>query len=451
MAKEFRLPDLGEGIHEGEIVDVLVKEGEDVKEDQSILEVETDKAAVELPSPFTGKVTRIYVKKGDLVHVGDLMISFDGEAEAQPEAKQEEEKPQPAQQEERPAAAPQARPQTELPAPAARGSGPVPAAPSTRRLARELGVDLHKVPGSGPAGRVLASDVRAFAESGGPATPPEPQAAAGLSQSQTEEGGRALEAPLFNSVLQAPELPDFSQWGAVEKEPLRSVRRATARQMSLSWAHIPHVNHHDQVDITALEETRKVYNSRLAEEEQAGRLTLTVFVLKALAAALRKYPRFNASLDEKAGEIVLKKYVHMGVAVDTPRGLIVPVIRDVDRKSMAELSLELAEAVQKAQAGETALEDLQGGTFTVTNPGPLGGLSFTPIINYPEAAILGMGRASWQPVVQGKGSDAPIVPRYVLPLVLAFDHRLNDGADAARFMSLIKKMLADPHEFLVNI
>ena len=330
MAKEFRLPDLGEGIHEGEIIDVLVKEGEDVKEDQSILEVETDKAAVELPSPFTGNVTRIYVKKGDLVHVGDLLVSFDGEAEVPLEVKQEEEKPEPTPQKKTaapqpaPQARPQAQPQTEKQPPAARGSGPVPAAPSTRRLARELGVDLRLISGSGPAGRVLAGDVHAFAESGGQAVSPETQAAA---QTAVEESGRALEAPLFSSGLQAPDLPDFSQWGAVEKQPLRSVRRATARQMSLSWAHIPHVNHHEQVDITALDETRRVYNSRFGEEEQAGRLTLTVFVIKALAAALRKTPRFNASLDEKAGEIVLKKYINIGVAVDTPRGLIVPVIR----------------------------------------------------------------------------------------------------------------------------
>jgi pyruvate dehydrogenase E2 component (dihydrolipoamide acetyltransferase) len=427
MAREFKLPDLGEGVHEGEIIDVLVAEGDQVEEDQPILEVETDKAAVEIPSPYEGTVTRIHVNAGDLVRVGDVLITF-----SSVEGAEEEAEPQPKSQP-KPEKAKKEEPEAE---PAERQKGPVPASPATRRLARELEVDLHQVPGSGPGGRVTSSDVRAFA---------------GRGEEEPEKPAPSVEgiSPLRPSAIPVPDLPDFGHWGQVERVPLRSVRRATARHMALAWSQIPHVNHQDVADITKLEAFREQHKDEI--KEQGGSLTLTVFVMKAVVAALKAHPRFNASLDAAREEIVLKKYYHIGVAVDTERGLLVPVIRDVDRKSIAELSVELKERVMRTRDGNATLEEMQGGTFTITNPGPLGGTSFVPIINYPEVAILGMAQARWQPVAQGKGKKAKITPRLLLPLVLSFDHRLVDGADAARFTSQIIEILQDPDKLLVRV
>ena len=429
MPQEFRLPDLGEGIHEGEITKVLVSEGATVSEDQPILEVETDKAAVEILSPYAGTVARIHVKQGDLVHVGDLLITFDGakgaKAETVPEKKKE--------------AAPKEPPKQ---APERRG-GPVAASPATRRLARELGVDLQAVPGSGPGGLVTAEDVRAFAARG--------EAKAEVAAPLPEEPKVRPEEPsaVRPSTVSVPPLPDFSRWGNVEKEPLRSVRRSTAKHMALAWSQIPHVSHQDVADITQLEALRRKQMDQIAE--QGGSLTLTVFVMKAAVAALKAYPHFNASLDADLEEIVLKRYFHIGVAVDTERGLLVPVVRDVDRKSIAELAMELPQLVERTRNGEAKLEEMQGGTFTITNPGHLGGTGFAPIINYPEVAILGVAQARWQPVVRGEGAEAQIVPRLMLPLVLAFDHRVADGAEAARFTTTLIRSLEDPGELLMRV
>jgi pyruvate dehydrogenase E2 component (dihydrolipoamide acetyltransferase) len=447
MARAFKLPDLGEGIHEGEIQDVLVSVGEEVEEDQNILVVETDKAAVEIPSPYAGTVQEIRVAAGDRVNVGDVLLVFDGGAE-EPETENAEE---PAAE---PRGADEARAQPEPEEPtktpvqdeAVAGAAPqpdkdalpIPAAPSTRRLARELGVELARVKPSGPGGRVLAEDVRAHAEKG----PAEKDTRAKEEPKAAPEKERAPAGEAGLAPLAAPPLPDFSRWGAVERTPLRSVRRAIAKHMALSWSQIPHVNHHDEADITELEELRQTYKNKL----ERGRLTMTVFVMKAAAAALKAYPRFNASLDPENEEIVLKRYYHMGVAVDTERGLIVPVIRDVDCKSIAELAAELEEVVARTQAGEASLDELQGGTFTLTNIGVLGGTNFEPIINYPEVAILGMARARWQPVVQ---ENKEIVPRYILPLILTFDHRVVDGADAARFMRTVIDALENPGKLLL--
>ena len=429
MPQEFRLPDLGEGIHEGEITKVLVSEGATVSEDQPILEVETDKAAVEIPSPCAGTVARIHVKQGDLVHVGDLLITFDGAKGAKAETVPEKEK----------AAAPKEPPKQ---APERRG-GPVAASPATRRLARELGVDLQAVPGSGPGGLVTAEDVRAFAARG--------EAKAEVAAPLPEEPKVRPEEPsaVRPSTVSVPPLPDFSRWGNVEKEPLRSVRRSTAKHMALAWSQIPHVSHQDVADITQLEALRRKQMDQIAE--QGGSLTLTVFVMKAAVAALKAYPHFNASLDADLEEIVLKRYFHIGVAVDTERGLLVPVVRDVDRKSIAELAVELPRLVERTRSGEAKLEEMQGGTFTITNPGHLGGTGFAPIINYPEVAILGMAQARWQPVVRGEGEEAQIVPRLLLPLVLAFDHRVVDGAEAARFTTTIINLLEDPDKLLLRV
>lgn len=442
MAREFKLPDLGEGIHEGEIIEILVSVGDQIEEGQDILVVETDKAAVEIPSPYTGEVTGIHVEAGDVINVGDTIISFSGggedveEVPAEPEAPERKPEEPPEEAEEAEAE----RAPREAPS---EGERPVPASPSTRRLARELSVDLREVPPSGPAGRVTAEDVRAFAEE---------KEAVGEAPAAAEEAPERIAAELPQVIPQGqiPSLPDFTRWGDVERVPLRSVRRATAKQMALAWSQIPHVNHQDKVDITELERFREKHKADI--EDQGGRLTPTVFAMKAVVAALREHPRFNASLDPAKEEIILKRYYHIGVAVDTDRGLLVPVIRDVDRKSITKLSVELYELVQRTRSGDATLEELQGGTFTITNIGILGGTAFFPIINFPEVAILGMARARWEAVVRrNEEGEFETKPRYMLPLMVAFDHRVVDGADAARFMGVVKEALETPANMLLTM
>lgn len=434
MARTFELPDLGEGIHEGEIIEVPVSVGDQVEEGDEILVVETDKASVEIPSPYSGEITGIEVEPGDLVHVGDTIMRFSGGEEEAP--REEAEEPAHAEEAERER---EAGPEPER-REAAERERPVPAAPSTRRLARELNVDLREVPPSGPGGRVTSEDVRAYAEGveEEEAEAPPPEAPERV----------AVELPEIVPHGRVPELPDFERWGDVERVPLRSVRRATAKQMALAWSQIPHVNHQDKADITELERFRRRYKDRV--EEQGGKLTPTVFAMKAVVAALKQHPRLNASLDPEAQEIVLKQYYNIGIAVDTDRGLVVPVIRDVDRKSITELSVELNDIAARTRANEVSLEELQGGTFTITNIGILGGTAFFPIINFPEVAILGMARARWEPVTErNEEGDLETEPRYMLPLMLAFDHRVADGADAARFMNVLKEALETPEQMLL--
>jgi pyruvate dehydrogenase E2 component (dihydrolipoamide acetyltransferase) len=307
----------------------------------------------------------------------------------------------------------------------------------------ELGVDLHEVSGSGPGGRVTADDVRAFA---GTAEAAAPAAEADLDTSEAEAAAPPRGRPL---VIESPPLPDFSRWGPVEHIPLKGVRHATAKHMSLAWAQIPHVMHQDVADITALEQFRRRHVADI--EQQGGKLTLTVLLLPAVVAALKQFPRFNASLDAEGGQLILKQYYHIGVAVDTERGLMVPVLRDVDRKSITELAVELAALAARVRGGTVDRDVLQGGTFTITNPGSIGGTAFTPIVNYPEVAILGLARARLQPVVQGDEDSVTIVARRQLPVHLAFDHRVNDGADAARFVRTIVDLLHDPESFLLRV
>ncbi len=427
MARSFKLPDLGEGIHEGEVLAVLVSVGDEVKEGDPILEVETDKAAVEIPSPFTGTVKEILVKPGDVVKVGDVLMTFTDGEEAEP-AKVEkpvEKPPEPAE----PAAA-EPEPSGER--------GPVPASPATRRLARELGVDLGQVTPSGPGGLVTAEDVRAFTEKGveiveAPAAVPE-----------------AKPAEARPITVTAPPLPNFEKWGPVERVPVRSIRRATAKQMTLAWSQIPHVTSQDEVDTTKLEDFRRHHKTEI--EAKGGKLTLTVFALKAVATALKMYPKFNATLDTEAGEMIIKSYYNLGVAVNTDDGLIVPVVRDVDRKSITELSIELNDLVQRTRERKAKLEEMRGGTFTITNVGPMGGGHFAPIINYPEVAILGMGSARLKPVVrENEEGGHEIVPRLMMPIVLCIDHRILDGADALRFLRVVIDALEDPDELLMTM
>ncbi len=443
MALEFKLPDLGEGIHEGEVLAVRVSVGDAVVEGDTILEVETDKAAVEIPSPVTGTVVEIRVKPGELVEVGAVMMVFDAVgAKPVPASRPEaDSKPSPVR-----VAAPEPA-RAAAPEPGGKRSGPVPAAPATRRLARELGVDLTRVTPTGPAGLVTAADVRAVAE-GAPQAAPASAPAPGTPQAPAEPSPAAFAPrPL---VVDVPPLPDFEKWGPVERVPLRSIRRAIARQMSLAWQQIPHVTSHADVDITKLEAFRE--RRKAPVEAAGGRLSLTVFVLKAAAAALKAFPDFNASLDTATGEIIRKRYCHIGVAVDTGEGLVVPVLRDVDRKSIDELSRELPELVDRSRRRKVSREEMQGGTFTLTNIGAIGGGHFFPIINNPEVAILGMGRAPLQPVVRPAGGNRhEIVARFILPMVLTVDHRVLDGADAARFMQMVSRALEDPEELLMTM
>ncbi|MFZ0727735.1 MAG: dihydrolipoamide acetyltransferase family protein [Desulfobacterales bacterium] len=455
MARSFKLPDLGEGIHEGEVIAVLVKAGDEVKEGDPILEIETDKASVEIPSPFTGTVREIKVKAGDVVKVGDLLMTFsdgaaDGEKEEKEKPVQEPDRKRPGQEKQMPptekeaqAAAPAAetarQPQNGRRADApSESKGPVPASPATRRLARQLGVDLRAVTPSGPAGLVTAEDVRAFASQG-----PRAEGAAEAPPSVTESMGVAAASP--------PALPDFTKWGPVERIPLRSIRKATARQMALAWSQIPHVSSQDDIDVTRLEALRRRHKE--AVEKQGGRLTLTVFAVKAAAAALRRFPQFSVSLDVDKDEIIRKHYHHVGVATDTGEGLVVPVLRHADRKSITELAVEIRQLVERTRARKVELEELQGGTFTITNIGAAGGRGhFAPIINYPEAAILGMGAARLKPVIvtADTGSNK-LAARMILPVVLAIDHRVLDGVDAAHFLEFFRSALENPEKMLLSI
>ena len=428
MSRSFKLPDLGEGVHEGEVLAVHVSVGQEVKEGDIILEVETDKAAVEIPSPFSGTVSAVLVKPGDTVKVGDVMMTFSNGEEAEIADIQ---KP-----DEIPAQAAEAKKVVSLPE-AAKTKGPVPASPATRRLARELGVDLHRVTPTGSGGVVTADDVRAFAETGKEVV-------------AAPDGAEIVptEAPIVSTP--APTLPDFTRWGPVERVPFRSIRKATAKQMVLAWSQIPHVASQDQVDITKLEAFRQKHKAEI--EAEGGRLTMTVYALKAVATALKTYPQFNATLDEQAGEIIIKNYFHIGVAVNTDNGLIVPVIRDVDRKSIRELAVEMNDLVQRTRARKVSREELQGSTFTITNAGAMGGGYFAPIINFPEVAILGMGQGRLQPAVVDKGNgEHEIVPRMIMPLVLCIDHRVLDGADAIKFLKVVIDSLQDPDELLISM
>lgn len=439
MTTSFRLPDLGEGVHEAEILAIPATPGQEVKEGDIILEIETDKAAVEIPSPVTGKVAEILVKVGERVVVGSVLMTFRTEKDEAPAERPE----------------PPSAPQPQPPPVAGKQQGPVPASPSTRRLARELGVDLHEVTPSGSGGVVTKDDVLAYARAKEQPAQPEPAAPAAKPATPEPEATHLAEPSPTLTPLPAPptppgQLPDFARWGPIERLPFRSIRRATATQMATSWSQIPHVYCQDDVDITRLEAFRQRHKAELAAA--GGRLTMTVFAMKAVATALKLYPSFNASLDLAAQEIVIKRYFHMGIAVDSDHGLTVPVIRDVDRKSIKELAIEVENTVGKVRAGKLSREEMQGGTFTITNAGALGGHHFSAIINYPEVAILGLGQGRMQPaVLTDERGRHEIVPRLIMPIVLCFDHRVVDGADAVRFLKVVIKALEDPDELLITM
>jgi pyruvate dehydrogenase E2 component (dihydrolipoamide acetyltransferase) len=429
MSRPFVLPDLGEGLVEAEIVKVLVSEGDMVREDAPLLEVETDKATVEIPSPTSGRVEKIHVSPNQTVQVGDVLVTFADAPGAGRDAVATPDRGR----------AQASTPVTPSPS-AAEPRRPVPASPSTRRLARELGVDLYTVTATGPGGRVTDHDVRAAHSRPAPIATA-PSAPPPLEQRATEarRGRPGLAA------VEPPALPNFEQWGPIERAPLTHLRRTIAERMTLSAALIPHVTHFDRADITELDTV--IRGNLEAAREHGITLTLTSFLLKAAALALGAHPRFNASLDAGAGELIFKRYCHLGIAVATERGLIVPVLRDVDRKPVLEIARELAAVAVRAREGKSTLDELRGGTFTITNIGALGGTGAIPIINYPEVAILGVARAREEPAVR----DGRILPRLVLPLSLTFDHRVADGADGARFASDVVRRLERPDQLLLGL
>jgi pyruvate dehydrogenase E2 component (dihydrolipoamide acetyltransferase) len=501
MATEFKIPELGENVTAGDVVRILVNAGDQLAKDQPVLELETDKATIEVPSDVAGTITEIKVKAGDKVKVGQLVLTVDeagagsgdgagrqrepkadaagedtprsakavatksgepekpkaqpvaaaeeggmsqkadaapasedegteraardrGEGIAEPPATQAAEEPAKQKRGEvvdisrgaRAAQAPaQPPPPDEAPRPAA------PAAPSVRRMARELGVEIRNITGSGEGGRISVEDLQEYVKG----------VMTGAASVSSAIAGTGPSAP-------APALPDFTKWGEVERKPMSNIRRKTAEHLGHAWNAIPHVTQHDKADMTTLEALRKQYSPQA--EQAGGKLTVTAIALKIVAGALKKFPQFNASIDQARNEIVHKKSVHVGVAVDTDRGLLVPVLRDVDRKGIFELSAELAQLSEKARGGKLSLEQMAGGGITITNLGGIGGTSFTPIVNWPEVAILGISRGANEPLWNGSAFE----PRLMLPLSLSYDHRVIDGADAARFLRWVCEAFEQP-------
>ncbi len=443
---QFVLPELGEGMEAGDVVQVLVTVGDTIAAEQPVLELETDKAVVEVPTPVSGTVKAIHVQAGDKAAVGQLLLTVEmlaptvaAGAAPRPPVAATGSLSSTSENGENRAATDNAVPlQSEPPAPTApvppalspspvSPPGPpsepqrpaAPAAPSVRQLAREIGVDINQVPGSGAGGRISLEDVKRYAR-----------------DLHTRTDGRPLRGEVSPVTL-----PDFTKWGPVQRQPMSNVRRTTAERMTQSWGTIPHVTQFDKADITALEQLRQHYDAQRARSA-GGKLTVTAIVLKVVAAALKRFPQFNASIDMTTHEVVYKQYYHIGVAVDTDRGLLVPVIRHVDQKNILDLSVELTQLAERARSRKTTLEELQGGTFTITNLGGLGGTNFTPIINAPEVAILGLARSSIEPMYSD--STGQFTPRLMLPLALSYDHRIIDGADGVRFLHWVVEALQQP-------
>jgi pyruvate dehydrogenase E2 component (dihydrolipoamide acetyltransferase) len=430
MAFEFKVPELGENIASGDVVNVLVREGQQVAANQGVVELETDKAVVEIPCPQAGRVSKVHVKKGDNVRVGQVLLTLEADGAA-PAPKAEAAKPAAAATVDaaKPAAPAPAAPAPSAPAPAPAVGETLPAGPAVRRLARELGVDLATVQGSGKNGRITEDDVR--------------QASGAKASAATPAKAQPAAAPLEPVV--PPGEPGQDNWGPVRRERMSQVRKTIAAHMVKSATTIPHVTNFDDADVTDLERLRKSVPAGFLGANV--RLTAMPFVMKAVAAALRRHPLLNASLDEENQQVVYKQYVHLGVAVDTPRGLIVPVLRDVDRMSIPEIARALVSLAERARQVQFTIEELRGGTFTLSNLGAVGGTYSTPIINHPEVAILLLGRSRWLPVVRGEGER--IEPRFMLPLSLSYDHRLVDGAAASRFLNEVIDYLQSPAKLLL--
>jgi len=430
---EFRLPDLGEGIHEGELLQWHVVEGGAVKEDDPLCDMETDKAAVTIPSPRTGVVASLKGRPGDTITVGEVFVVINDAISSVSDDNGLGKKNIGDSQDSGGQAAPDFFPPRE---PAAENR--VIAAPATRRLAREMGIDIKIVTGTGPGGRVTSEDLTAPGAGSRAASLTDAPSRASVDFGQNGEMIPKFAIP-FLEISSLPQ-PD----GPVERIPIQSLRKKTAVKTTSSSILVPHVAHMDDIDVTEIEELRKKYNQGHPDK---GRLTLMAFVVKALVAGLREYPMFNASVDIDAGEIVHKKFYNIGFAADTPRGLVVPVIHDADRHSLSGIGWRIRHLAERARQGNIEVAELTQGTFTVTNVGSIGGTHVLPIINTPETAILGLGRVEKKPVVR----DDEIVIRKILPVTLCFDHRVADGARAAAFVREIKQMLEDSLEFMGRI
>jgi pyruvate dehydrogenase E2 component (dihydrolipoamide acetyltransferase) len=465
---EFKVPELGENVEAADVARVLVNVGDTIKREQPVLELETDKATIEVPSSVAGVIKEIKVKKGEKVKVGAVILTVDdgasgngassgakaaaAPAPAAAEAKKEEpaaaasktetadhkilsmpQRPVTSAGRPEPAAPVDARaPQPEPAAPAAPAAraerGPTaPAAPSVRRLAREIGVDINEVQGTGPGGRISLEDVKEQAR-----------------RILSSVGAAGVGAPAA-AARASRALPDFAKWGEVERQPWTNIRRVTAEHLSYSWNAIPHVTQFDKADVTSLEELRKKYKGEV--EKAGGNLTVTAMLVKILATAVKKFPQFNASIDPERGEIVFKKFTHIGVAVDTDRGLLVPIIRDADRKNITQIAVELQQLAQKARDRKLTVEEMSGGSMSLSNLGGIGGTYFTPIVNWPEVAILGVSRGVIEPV--WNAATNAFEPRQKLPLSLSYDHRLIDGADAMRFLRWVVEAIEQP--FLLSL
>jgi pyruvate dehydrogenase E2 component (dihydrolipoamide acetyltransferase) len=453
---EFKLPELGENISQGDLVRLMIAPGAKVSEGQPVMELETDKAVIEVPSSVSGIVKEIKVKEGEKIKVGQVIFTLEGGALAQAETQRVRNAPvehvsgqhgarlafqaairaegKTEEQALPPDQPQQAAPVFTMPVQLGKVAGtenrhPIPAAPHVRRFAREVGVDIYEVKGTGPGGRISEDDVKAYAK-------------ALLSAAAT-----AAQAPPRAGHFAQPQLPDFAKWGKVERVSMRGVRRKTAEHLAEAWNTIPHVTQHDRADITELEQLRARFAPKA--EEAGGKMTVTAIALKVCSAALKVFPQFNASIDIEKEEIVYKQYINIGVAADTDRGLLVPVIRDVDKKNIVELAVELSQLSRKARDKKLTPADMEGGTFTITNLGGIGGVGFTPIVNHPEVAILGLSRSRMEPEwIEDKGGGK-FEPRLILPLSLSYDHRLIDGADAARFLRWIAEAFEQP--FLLSV
>lgn len=442
MAKDFLLPDLGEGIAEAQIVRVLVKQGDRVEQDQYLMEVETDKAAVEIPSPYAGIVQTVHVKEGQTVNVGAMIVSIDDGSAAKPAAPAAAKSAAPAAK--AAASAPVQSGRTavvEAEAPAASvptfDKTTVPAAPAVRKLAREMGVDIERLRGTGPGGRVTKEDVEG-AKSGGQAGPSAPGA-----KSVPAAGAPATSRPAPKPMAPPPGVVDADKWGTVRRAPMSQIRKTIAAQMSRSAFTAVHVTHGDEADITELERLRTGLNEATGNDPK---LTAMTFLIRALCLSLKRHPVFNASLDDEKQEVVYKDYINVGVAVDTERGLIVPVIRNADQLTLRGIASALKAIAEQVRTNQFAIEDLRGGTFTVTNVGALGGTFSTPIINFPEVAILGLGRTKKVPVLR----NGQLAETMILPMNLSFDHRVTDGANSARFTREIIGYLETPAKFMLD-
>jgi pyruvate dehydrogenase E2 component (dihydrolipoamide acetyltransferase) len=442
MIEEVRIPEISENVTAGKVVKVLVKEGDPIDVDDILIEFETEKALVEIPSTVKGKIVEMLAREGREMNVGDVIAKVETEDKAvsseekpsepakadvdkggqkeAPEGKVEEEPAEKAEdapaekEEEAPAETKKEAPPEKAEKTRASERPPAAAAPSVRRFARELGVDIQRVKATGPGGRITPEDIKAAVRTG-------------------------RQAPVAAGAADgAPPLPDFSRWGDVEETELTGVRRLTARSTTVAWRTVPHVTQFDRADITHVEAFVNKYAPKM--QKKGVKLTLTAVLMKVCARALLRFPRFNASIDTAGDRLIFKKHVHIGMAVDTERGLLVPVVRHADRKGIDRLAADIADMAERARNKKIKPDEMEGGTFTISNQGGIGGTQFTPIVMWPQAAILGVSRTTIEPVF----IDGAFTPRPMLPLALSYDHRINDGADAVRFLRWVCESLEQP-------